>query len=199
MLNLEGRDFEIAGVLPQEQAIEGSYGLNKPEVFVQIGCDGQERPNSRGDMSFSSIGRLRQGVTLRQANADLARVDQTLLKDYPNDYGAKAAFRKPPLVFPYIELLVGTETKPALLMTLAACGLLLAIACANLASLLLARNTRRRSEFATRAALGATLGQLLGQLMVESVVLLSLGAAAGIALSLGVLKLLKTTTALDLL
>jgi predicted permease len=198
MLNLEGRDFEIAGVLPLEQPIEGSYALNEPEVFVQIGCDGQERPNSRGDMSFSLIGRLRQGVTLRQANADLARVDQTLLKDYPNDYGAKAAFRKPPLVFAYIELVVGTEAKPALLMTLAACGLLLAIACANLASLLLARNTRRRSEFATRAALGATPGQLLRQLMVESVVLVSLGAVAGIALSLGVLKLLKTTTALDL-
>jgi predicted permease len=198
MLNLEGRDFEIAGVLPLEQAIEGSYALNEPEVFVQIGCDGQERPNSRGDMSFNLIGRLRQGVTLRQANADLARVDLTLLKDFPNGYGAKAAFRKPPLVFPYIELLVGTETKPALLMTLGACGLLLAIACANLASLLLARNTRRRSEFATRAALGATMGQLWRQLMVESAVLVSLGAAAGIALSLSVLKLLTTTTALDL-
>ena len=199
MLNLEGRDFQIAGVLPVEQAIEGSYGLNQPEVFVQIGCDSQERPNSRGDMSFELIGRLRPGVTLGQANADLSRVDQTLQKDYPNDYGAdRAAFRKAPLVFPYIELLVGTETKPALLMTFAACGLLLVIACANLASLLLARNTRRRSEFATRATLGATLGQLLGQLMVESAVLVSLGAAGGIALALLVLELLKITTALHL-
>ena len=199
MLNLEGRDFQVVGVLPLEQSIEGSYGLNQPEVFVQIGCDSQERPNSRGDMSFELIGRLRPGVTIGQANADLSRVDQTLQKDYPNDYGAyRAAFRKAPLVFPYIELLVGAETKPALLMTLAACGLLLVIACANLASLLLARNTRRRSEFATRATLGATLGQLLSQLMVESALLVSLGAAGGIALALLVLKLLKTTTALHL-
>jgi putative ABC transport system permease protein len=199
MLNLEGRDFQIAGVLPPEQSIEGSYGLNQPEVFVQIGCDSQERPNSRGDMSFELIGRLRPGVTLGQASADLSRVDQTLQKDYPNDYGTdRAAFRKAPLVFPYIELLVGTETKPALLMTLAACGLLLVIACANLASLLLARNTRRRSEFATRATLGATLGQLLRQLMIESAVLVSLGAAGGIGLALLVLELLKTTTALHL-
>ncbi len=198
-LNLDGRDYQIAGVLPLEQAIEGSYGLNQPEVFVQIGCDSQERPNARGDSSFELIGRLRPGVTLGQANADLARVDQTLQKDYPNYYGAyRAAFRKPPLVFPYLELLVGAETKPALLMTLAACGLLLVIACANLASLLLARNTRRRSEFATRATLGATLGQLLTQLTVESAVLVSLGAAGGIALALLVLKLLKTTTALHL-
>lgn len=199
MLNLEGRDFQIAGVLPLEQAIEGSYGLNQPEVFVQIGCDSQERPNSRGDRSFELIGRLRPGVTITQAKADLARVEQTLQKDYPNDYvDYAAALKKPPLVFPYIELLVGTATKPALLMTFAACGLLLVIACANLASLLLARNARRRSEFATRATLGATLGQLFRQLTVESAVLVCLGAAGGMALALLVLELLKTATALHL-
>ena len=198
-LNLDGRDYQIAGVLPTEQAIEGSSGLNQPEVFVQIGCDSQVRPNARGDSDFELIGRLRAGVTIGQASADLARVDQTLQKDYSNYYPAyRAAFRKPTLVFPYLELLVGAETKPALLMTLAACGLLLVIACANLASLLLARNTRRRSEFATRATLGATLGQLLKQLTVESAVLVSLGAAGGIALALLVLKLLQSTTALHL-
>jgi predicted permease len=198
-LNLDGRDFQIAGVLPLEQTIEGSYGLNQPEAFVQIGCDSLERPNSRGDMSFQLIGRLRSGVTIGQANADLARVDRTLQRDYPNDYGSyRAAFRKPTLVFPYLELLVGAETKPALLLTFAACGLLLLIACANLANLLLARNTRRRSEFATRATLGATLGQLLQQLMVESAVLVSLGAAGGIALAQLVLDILKTTTAVHL-
>jgi predicted permease len=198
-LNLDGRDFQIAGVLPLEQAIEGSYGLNQPEAFVQIGCDSQEHPNSRGDMSFQLIGRLRPEATIGQANADLAHVDMTLHKDYPNDYSSyKAAFTKPPLVFPYLELLVGTETKPALFMTLAACGLLLLIACANLANLLLARNTRRRGEFAIRATLGATLGQLFKQLMVEGAVLATLGAAGGIALALMVLEMLKTTTAFHL-
>jgi predicted permease len=199
MLNLDGRDFPITGVLPLEQTIEGSYALNQPEVFVQIGCDSEERPNSRGDRSFELIGRLRPGVTVGQANADLARVEQTLQKDYPNDYiDYAAALKKPPVVFPYIELLVGTEAKPALLMTLAACGLLLVIACANLASLTLARNARRRSEFATRATVGATLGQLVRQLTVESSVLVSLGAAGGIVLSLLVLESLKTATVLHL-
>jgi putative ABC transport system permease protein len=199
MLNLDGRDFQITGVLPPEQTIEGAYALNQPEVFVQIGCDSEERPNSRGDRSFELIGRLRPGVTVGQANADLARVEETLLKDYPNDYiDYAAALKKPPVVFPYIELLVGTEAKPALLMTLAACGLLLVIACANLASLMLARNARRRSEFATRATVGATLGQLVRQLTVESSVLVSLGAAGGIVLSLLVLELLKTATVLHL-
>ena len=197
--NLDGRDFQIAGVLPLEQAIEGSYALNQPEVFVQVGCDKQEHPNARGDSDFEVIGRLRPGVTLQQANADLARVDRTLQKDYPNYYvGYRRTFRRPTLVFPYLELLVGAETKPALLMILAACGLLLLIACTNLANLLLARNTRRRSEFATRATFGATLGQLLKQLMVESAVLVTLGTAGSIALALLALELVKTSTAFHL-
>jgi len=199
MLNLDGRDFQIAGVMPLEQTIEGSDQLNQPEVFVQVGCDTEERANSRGDRSFYLIGRLSPEVTVGQANADLARVELTLQKDHPNEYrDYAAALKEPPVVFPYIELLVGTETKPALLMTLAACGLLLVIACANLASLLLARNTRRRSEFATRATLGATVGQLLQQLMIESAVLVGLGAASGIGLALIVLELLKSTAALHL-
>src|SRR6202043_2920523 len=73
MLNLDGRDFQITGVLPLEQAIEGAYALNQPEVLVQIGCDGEERPNSRGNRDFELIGRLRPGLTVGQANADLAR------------------------------------------------------------------------------------------------------------------------------
>jgi predicted permease len=197
ILNLGGRDFQITGVLPLEQTIEGSYALNQPEVFVQIGCDTQERPTSRGDRSFELIGRLRPGVTVGQANADLARVELTLQKDYPNEYiDYAAALKEPPVVFPYVELLVGTETKPALLMTVAACGVLLIISCANLASLLLARNARRRSEFATRATLGATPGQLVKQLTVESGLLVGFGAAGGIALALLILELLKSATAL---
>ena len=73
-LNLEGRDFQIAGVLPLDQAIEGSDQLNQPEVFVQIGCDSQERPTSRGDRSFDLIGRLRPGVTLGQLRDPAERV-----------------------------------------------------------------------------------------------------------------------------
>ena len=199
ILNLDGRDYEISGVLAPDQEIEGSYDLNRPEVFVQVGCDSEERPNSRGDSSFLVIGRLLPTATVAQANTDLARVHQTLRKDYPHDYGDyRAAFSKPTLVFPYIELVVGTETKPALFMMFAACGLLLVIACTNLASLLLARNTRRRSEFATRATLGASFGQLFRQLMTESAVLVSVGGICGVGLALLVLQLLKSTSALHL-
>ena len=198
-LNLDGRDFQITGVLPLEQTIEGEGELNHPEVFVPVGCDSEERPNSRGDRAFQLIGRLRPGVTIAQAQADLVRVDETLRKDYPNDYGGyHATFHKPTRVIPYIEMLVGTDTRPALTMTLAACGLLLLIACANLANLLLARNTRRRSEFAVRATLGASMGMLLQQLFVESLVLVVFGAGGGIGLALFLVKTLKTVPALHL-
>ena len=100
-LHLDGRTFQIAGVLPVEQAIEGSYSLNQPEIFLQIGCDSQEHPEKRGSSGFELIGRLRPRVTIAQAATDLARVDQTLRKDDPTYYGAnRAAFTRPPLVSP---------------------------------------------------------------------------------------------------
>jgi predicted permease len=198
-LNLAGRDYQVAAVLPAAQPIEGSYELNQPEVFVPVGCDSEERPNDRGLSDFSLIGRLRPGVTIKQASADLTRADRSLQHDYPNDYPVySSAFRKPAQVFPYLELLVGTDTKPALLMTFAACGLLLLIACTNLANLLLARNTRRRGEFATRATLGASLSHLLRQLMFENSVVVALGASGGVALALLILKLVKSSRAFHL-
>ena len=197
-LILDGRNFPIIGVLSADQAIEGGFELNAPELILQLGCDSQERPNARGDMDFNLIGRLKPGVTIAQANADLARVDRTLQKDYPNDYIAPGGVQRPTLVFPYIQLVAGAETGPTLLITLAACGVLLLIACANLANLLLARNARRRTEFATRATLGASFSQLLQQLLLEAGVLVVLGAAGGIALAVVLINYLKQSTAIDL-
>ena len=193
-LTLDNRSFHVAGVIPIEQEIEGSGELNQPEVFVPVGCDTEVHPGSRGDWDFSVIGRLRAGVTLAQAKADLARVDRTLQEDYPNYYPVyDASHRKPTLVFPYIELMVGTDTRSGLLMTFCACGLLLLIACSNLGNLLLARITRRRGEFATRATLGAAPRHLLAQLIFENGLLVTLGSAGGLALALLALKLVKAS------
>ena len=197
-LNLDGRPFQIVGVLPAEQQIEGSDGLGHPEAFVPLGCDTEEQTQKRGSYDFFAIGRLKSGVTIAQATDDLARVDQTLLKDYPNDYHrSKDGLNNRTKVIPYVDLMVGMETKSSLYIVFAACGLLLLIACSNLANLLLARNTRRRMEFATRASLGATLGQLLQQLMVESIVLVSVGALGSVAFAELVLRGLKAARALQ--
>jgi predicted permease len=197
-LILDGRNFPIAGVLSGDQPIEGNFGLNHPELFLQVGCDSNEHPNARGDRDYSLIGRLKPGVTISQANADLARVDRTLQKDYPNDYSVLDGFHRPTMVFPYIQLVAGAQTGPTLLLTLAACGLLLLIACANLANLLLARNARRRTEFATRATLGASFSHLLRQLLLEAGILVLLGASGGVALAIVLLNYLKRSTAIQL-
>jgi putative ABC transport system permease protein len=195
-LEINRRTFQITGVLPLSQTIEGTQSLNQPDIFVPTGCDPWQRPTARGDIGYWIIGRLRPGVSISQATADLARVQTTLQHDFPNDYNGIAG--RPPVIFPWITKLTGTNTRPALLSTLGACGLLLLIACANLANLLLARSVRRRREFATRATLGASFRQLLIQLLTESTLLAIAGSVAGIAIAYGSIRLLLQARALHL-
>jgi predicted permease len=195
-LEMDRRTYQITGVLPLSQTIEGSQSLNQPEIFVPTGCDPWQHPVNRSNDSYWAIGRLRPGASLSVATADLARVQSTLDHDFPNDY--IGSLGRSPVVTPWITKLTGADTRPALYSTFAACGLLLLIACANLANLLLARSVRRRREFATRATLGAGFGHLLRQLLVESAVLAVTGSAAGIALAYGALRLLLGVRALHL-
>jgi len=195
-LQLDGKAFPITGVLPMEQRIEGLGSLNGPDAFVQLGCDREAKPNDRGDGAFEVLARLRSGVSLAAARADLEQTDRRLRTDYPHEYAQTSG--RPPAIFPYAEWLIGADTKTTLLATFAACGLLLAIACANLANLLLARATRRREEWALRATLGATLGQLLAQMLIESALLVSLGTGVALLFAAGLLRLLKGTATLRL-
>jgi predicted permease len=195
-IEINRRSFQITGVLPLSQTIEGTESLRQPDIFVPTGCDPWQRPTARGNFDYWIIGRLRPGVSISQASADLARIQATLQHDFPNDYNG--ILGRPPVVLPWITKLTGTNTRPALLSTLGACGLLLLIACANLANLLLARSVRRRREFATRVTLGASLRQLFQQLLVESAVLAGAGSATGIAIAYGAIRLLREARGLRL-
>jgi predicted permease len=193
-LEIDRHTYQIVGVLPIAQEMEGPDALNHPEVLLPIGCDPFESPLARGDFDFAAIGRLRPGVTPRQAELELDAIQRPLTKAFPGNYAASFA----PILLPLTDLVAGTGTRAALLTTLGACGLLLLIACANLANLLLARNTRRRHEFATRASLGASLRQLLNQLLVESAVLATLGALAGLALAEAAIRGIRQVTVLHM-
>jgi putative ABC transport system permease protein len=128
---------------------------------------------------------MKSGVTLAQANADMASVTANIAKEYPkSNQGWGSA------VDPLQNDFLDRNVKQALWMMLGAVGFVLLIACANVANLLLARGTARQSEIAVRAALGATRKQLFAQFLTESLALAAIGGALGIGLAWALLKII---------
>jgi putative ABC transport system permease protein len=143
-----------------------------------------EELRDRSDLSYASVARLRPGVTIDQARAQMNAIAADLAREYPRtnrDLGI------------YVEPLLGDITesvRPAIWLLLAAVGMLFLIGCVNLANLLLARATGRQAEFAIRAALGATRTRLMRQSFVETIPLAIAGAALGILGADSILKLM---------
>jgi predicted permease len=173
VLDLDGLPRTVIGILPARFRF---YGLS-PDVYTPIGQykDASFRDRSV-DESAQVIGRLKPGVTLAQAQAEMSGIARQLAREYPHDEEGGIAL---------VSLrrdLVG-HVQPFLWLLLGAVGLLLLIACVNVASLLLARARDRETELAVRAALGAGQGRLLRQRLSESLVLSALGGVLGLALA----------------
>ncbi len=175
-LQLDHKTYSVIGVLAP---IETGGDLDGSKVLTPLSCDQAKSATDRGESAFRGIGRLRPGVSLVEAAAELSAAQDQIRRDYPNLYPTAYT----PVLISFADHEAGTGTRAALFATLSACGLLLLISCANLTNLLLARNTRRRAEFAIRATLGATPRHLLGQLLAENCTLAIIAAGLGMLLS----------------
>ena len=172
---VDGVQREIVGVTPADLRYPRAA-----EIFVPLG-DMRQQPGvlARGNHpGFSTIGRLKPGVTLELATADLNNIAAELERKYP-DTNTDRRVRTDLL----LEAAVG-DYRHSLNLLLAAVGCVLLIACANVANLQLARAISRTKELAVRAALGASRWQLMRQMLTESALLAFLGAAAGIVLAI---------------
>jgi len=173
-LALNGASYTIVGVVPPSFNFYGS----ERDLYTPAGqWTDPSFLDRRIEVSAHAIARLKPGVTLAQAKADMDAISGNLAAAYPEadkDIGLNLVSMKQDIV---------GNVQPFLLVLLAAVGFLLLIACANVANLLLARSMGRSREFAIRAALGANQTRVIRQLLTESVLLAGLGGALGVLLA----------------
>jgi len=181
-IGLSGDPYTVVGVLPRNFAFAPRGGA---EVWVPLldksGCE-----QRRSCHNLDGVGRLRDGVTADQARADLKKIAAQLMIQYPGSNAGQSAS-----VQPLSEQIVG-KVRPILLTLLAGAGLLLLIACVNVASLLLVRSESRRREIAVRGALGATPVRLLRQFVTESLLLAVAGCGTGVAAAAVMMSMLRS-------
>ena len=186
-LTIDGEAREIVGVMPREfRFLDEHAELYLPERFERAKV-------TLGGFSYNSVARLKPGVTIREADADVARMLKLALErfDAPPGFSKKMfeEARIGPKLQPFKRDLLG-DVDRVLWVLMATIGMVLLVACANVANLLLVRAEGRQQELAVRAALGASRRQLAREILAESVLLATLGGALGLGLAKGLVRLL---------
>ena len=174
-LTLDGEKFTVIGTMPEAFRFPQIWGITDPEIFAPFPLDRLQKNRNANWMWV--IGRLKPGVTIKQAQAEMSTIALRLAQQYPESnsgIGVK--------VMPLHEE-VEHGTRPVLILLLCAVGFLLLIACANVANMLLAEAGRRQRETGIRLAIGASRWRVIMQLLRESVLLALLGGGAGILLA----------------
>ncbi|HUK89255.1 MAG TPA: ABC transporter permease, partial [Blastocatellia bacterium] len=188
-VSVDGVTREVVGVLPPDFGFPSA----SVQLWIPITLDPSDPADFWGHGYMPLIGRLQPGVSALQAQGEIRSLIPDVIKLFPfpmPNWNSDAA------VIPLQQSMVG-DISGKLLVLLCAVGLVLLIACVNVASLLLARTTSRQKEMAIRAALGAGRGRIIRQLLTESVVLAFAGAGMGLLLAFGALSVLKSVLSPD--
>jgi predicted permease len=177
-ITLGANSYSVVGVIPANFHLTLPSFSQSPEVYLPVGQWSNPLLLNRGaGLGFHGIARLKPGVTLEQAVADMDRVTKDLAAAFPDaNHGISAN------LLPLKQRMVG-DVKPLLLVLLAAVGFVLLIACVNVANLMLVRSAARAREFAIRVALGATQGHVIRQLLTESILLAFASGALGLLMA----------------
>jgi len=193
---LEGRPYEIVGVLSSgfhfpklSQLYALDIAAERPELWKPFAVR-QDEMEPMGDFNYACIARLRPGVSLSQALAELNTVQAHLASQAPEKIEFFAS------LVPLRAQITG-RSRTGLEVALSAVGLVLLIGCINIANLLLARATSRKSELAVRSALGAGARHLVQQMLAESLLLAGIGGALGVALAWAALRLILARAPVD--
>jgi predicted permease len=192
-IRISGTDFTIVGVAPRaftgvDQYIRPSFMV--PAVLTQqLNGAAKDPVENRGDYSFTLYGRLQEGVSARQAQAEMVTLWKGLQQQYPAD-GRNGKM----MVRTQLQFRIAQDSVDAILVTMlmALVSVVLLIACANVANLLLGRARGRTREIAVRIALGVSRTKLLRQLFAENVVLALLGGVIGLGFAYGGIRFLQT-------
>ena len=187
-ITVDGKPREIIGVLPK-----GFHFLDQQDAALILPFQWDRSKVKLGNFSQRSLARLKRGVTMAQASADMARLLPVVLRSFPVPEGFSVSLFEKARIMPNLRPLkqdVVGDIGKVLWVLMGSIALVLLVACANVANLLLVRVEGRRQEFAIRSALGAGWGRIAGELFFESMVLGIAGSLIGLALAYGALRLL---------
>ena len=175
-IRIDGAPYSVIGIMPPGFAYPDESEIWGPLAFSPDDLS----ENSRGSHGLEVLGRIKPGLSLAQVQSDMDRVSRTMIEQHASYPYNKFNFGI--ILHPLLEETVG-DVKPSLMVLMAAVGLVLLIACANIANLMLTRSTERQQEMETRLALGATGSRLARQLITESVALALAGGLIGLAIT----------------
>ncbi|HEV3275942.1 MAG TPA: ABC transporter permease [Terriglobia bacterium] len=182
-ITLDGRPYTVTGVMPGDFQFPHIWG-NKPEYWIPLNLQGAEWRKGRGNHWLWVLARMKPGVSLERAGADMKALSARITQQYPvTNTGVEAKVVG-------LQARLTEQVRPALWMLFATVGFLMLIASVNVANLLLAKAVSRQREIAIRMAVGSGRGRVVRQLITESVLLFLVGGAAGLIVGSAAMRLL---------